>query len=189
MTEALDSDRYRILMKEWRKFLEGPLDSGPDPENVDRDVSDVAGESIESARTRALRHARGINDETPAKKLHRLRIDCKKLRYLLEFFSELFDPVLMKNFTRSLKRLQDYLGDFQDLQVQRECLERTAYELGKQEQVPVGTILVLGQMMRELELRQDKVRKQFHRKYSRFHEDAKKNRFDARPPSDGETGP
>lgn len=188
MTAALDSDRYRTLVNEWRKFLETPAGRAAEGKNAGRDISGVAGECIECARTRVLRDARIITDETPAKKLHRLRIECKKLRYLLEFFSELFDPVPVKKLTRSLKRLQDHLGEFQDLQVQRDCLTRTAHEMGGQGDVPVDTVLVLGQMTRELELRQHELRKRLRRKFNRFRRNAERYRLNVRAGHDGQTG-
>lgn len=177
MVAALDSDRYRIMLNDWRKFLEEPV--GPDPVciNASRDILDVAQESIRSGHRLVLEHARDINDATPAKKLHRLRIACKKLRYLLEYFSELFEPNLVHELTRALKRLQDHLGKFQDLQVQRETLEYTAYEMGRQGPVPIGTLLAVGQMMHQLELRQRKLRKRFSRKFIKFRKDAKKYRL------------
>jgi CHAD domain-containing protein len=54
--------------------------------------------------------------------LHDLRIDCKKLRYLLEFFVSLFPAEEMKQLIKQLKGLQENLGDFNDLSVQQEFL-------------------------------------------------------------------
>ena len=48
--------------------------------------------------------------------LHRLRIECKKLRYATEFFAPLYGE-RMKDFTRNLKALQDLLGTLHDTAV------------------------------------------------------------------------
>ena len=61
--------------------------------------------------------------------LHNLRIDCKKLRYLLEFFTSLFPKTQMKLLIKQLKQLQDNLGDFNDLSVQQARLLEVAGEL------------------------------------------------------------
>lgn len=45
--------------------------------------------------------------------LHRLRIECKKLRYAAEFFAPLYGE-RMSDFTRHLKALQDLLGTLHD---------------------------------------------------------------------------
>ncbi len=60
----------------------------------------------------------GIGIDPPATLLHRLRIDGKKLRYLLEFYSDLYPRSTVTRFIRELKQLQDILGDFNDTEVQ-----------------------------------------------------------------------
>jgi len=60
----------------------------------------------------------GIDVDPPATLLHRLRIDGKKLRYLLEFFIELYSMTTVSRFIGELKKLQDILGDLNDTGVQ-----------------------------------------------------------------------
>ncbi len=67
--------------------------------------------------------ARQINAETPDEEVHELRIQCKKLRYLMEFFSSLFPREMLKELIQSLKRLQNNLGLFNDYSVQQVSLE------------------------------------------------------------------
>lgn len=67
--------------------------------------------------------ARQINETTPDEEVHQLRIQCKKLRYLMEFFSSLFPQKMLKDLIKSLKRLQDNLGRFNDFSVQQESLQ------------------------------------------------------------------
>ncbi len=55
-------------------------------------------------------------DKMESEALHRLRIECKKLRYATEFFAPLYDD-RMKVFTRHLKALQDLLGTLHDTAV------------------------------------------------------------------------
>jgi CHAD domain-containing protein len=56
------------------------------------------------------------------KGLHALRIECKKLRYVLEFFASLFPPETIAASLKQLRRLQDSLGHYHDLCVQQETL-------------------------------------------------------------------
>jgi len=67
--------------------------------------------------------AQKIDASTPDEEVHVLRIQCKKLRYLMEFFSSLFPKKLLKDLIKSLKRLQDNLGRFNDFSVQQESLK------------------------------------------------------------------
>jgi len=70
-----------------------------------------------------------IDKNTPDDDVHELRIECKKLRYLMAFFAELFPQKPINRLIKPLKNLQTILGDFNDYSVQqeflRERLERT----------------------------------------------------------------
>ncbi|THB76923.1 MAG: CHAD domain-containing protein [Desulfobulbaceae bacterium] len=66
--------------------------------------------------------ARSINEHTEDEVVHDLRIHCKKLRYLMEFFTPLFEKKSIRSLIKSLKLLQDNLGRFNDCSVQQESL-------------------------------------------------------------------
>lgn len=85
-------------------------------------IKQLAGKKIISQYQ--LIHADGIaiNADTPDQAVHDLRIECKKLRYLLEFFTELFPAKEVRQLVKLLKVLQDNLGRFNDFSVQREFL-------------------------------------------------------------------
>ena len=74
---------------------------------------------------------RAIATDTPDQAVHDLRIECKKLRYLLELFIELFPAKQVKHLVKSLKILQDNLGRFNDFSVQREFL----FHLGQDKKI------------------------------------------------------
>lgn len=54
--------------------------------------------------------------------LHKFRIECKKLRYLLEFFQSLFPEDDISILISRLKKLQDNLGEINDLRFQQDLL-------------------------------------------------------------------
>ncbi len=66
--------------------------------------------------------SRDLDETTPDPIIHQLRIHCKKLRYLMEFFAPLFPAAAIKQLIRSLKMLQDNLGNFNDYSVQQQFL-------------------------------------------------------------------
>jgi CHAD domain-containing protein len=66
--------------------------------------------------------ATGIGAETPDEVVHQIRIECKKLRYLLEFFTELIPKDEGAAMQRLLRRLQGRLGEFNDASVQQKSL-------------------------------------------------------------------
>jgi CHAD domain-containing protein len=75
---------------------------------------------------KVCRTARDIDENTPDPLLHRLRIHCKKLRYLMEFFTPLFPAEEIRQLVKALKNLQDNLGRFNDYSVQQHFLAEVA---------------------------------------------------------------
>jgi len=65
---------------------------------------------------------RGISRDTADETLHQLRIECKKLRYLMEFFNELLPLEEGQLLQKQLRRLQGRLGDYNDSSVQQRFL-------------------------------------------------------------------
>ncbi|WP_330960309.1 CHAD domain-containing protein [Photobacterium sp. 53610] len=74
------------------------------------------------SQTLSLCQAVGYNH--PDEQLHQLRISCKKLRYLLEYFAPLFPGKVIKEQIKQLKALQESLGEFNDSSVQMTFLSQ-----------------------------------------------------------------
>jgi len=66
--------------------------------------------------------AQGVGVETPDESIHQIRIECKKLRYLMEFFDELIPGEDGAALLKMLRKLQGRLGDFNDASVQQKSL-------------------------------------------------------------------
>lgn len=91
-----------------------------------------------------------ITSDTPDEAIHSIRIDCKKLRYLLYFFGSLFDKKQLKQAGKQLKRLQDRLGIFNDLTVQGAYLETYLDEIEHSEKKNIYLIAALGGLIATL---------------------------------------
>lgn len=96
------------LKKKQRKLLAGDLIS------FSRKVLDRQERQVLEAGTNVDKYA--------AEEMHRLRIECKKLRYASEFFSTLFRG--MDEFIGHMKGLQDLLGVMNDVAVMRGLLDK-----------------------------------------------------------------
>jgi CHAD domain-containing protein len=118
VVSALHSTRFQHLVMSWIEFLQSPLNAPTDPPHGASPIIDVAGRCILRANKRLRKHGAEISADAPPSLLHRLRIDGKKLRYLLEFFFDLYEPTVVSRFIEGLKRFQDTLGDFNDTEVQ-----------------------------------------------------------------------
>ena len=64
-----------------------------------------------------------LNSSSKPKKYHRLRIEIKKLRYLMEFFAFVFEPKEYEKLIHKIKKIQEILGRHQDTTVQMEYLQ------------------------------------------------------------------
>ena len=177
LLEALGSERFSDLMGGWQTLLVNPQADDPRLLNARRPIREVASERIWRAYEKVLTKGRKAGRETSAEALHRLRIDCKKLRYLLTFFRSLFPAEALNPILKELKKLQDHLGAFNDLQVQREAIKSSAEEMMATETGPPPTLLAMGQLMGQLETHQGLERDAFRKRFRRFFRPANQARF------------
>jgi CHAD domain-containing protein len=168
LRRCLRSKRFTRLLEEWQGFLEMPEIQETQLPHALRPIKAVASERIWKAFNKVRKRGKKIGRFTPAEDLHRLRLDCKKLRYLLTFFQTLYPEKSIKALIQELRRLQDHLGDFNDLQVQREALGGFAEEMMAAKAGPPATLLAMGQLMGQLEGKQEKERAAFHDHFARF---------------------
>jgi CHAD domain-containing protein len=164
----LASDACKSFLDKWEAFVH--RQSVPDPEhcpNASLSTASVAVESIKKAWKRVIRHGRQVSEETTDSELHALRIDCKKLRYLLEFFSSIFPHKSVAPVVRQLKELQDNLGDFVDFSVQLHFLRERLAALppGKEETLLAAS---MGALMAILFQKQEEARGTFHKTFEAF---------------------
>jgi CHAD domain-containing protein len=168
LVRSLETKRYRALVASWSTFLESSEPEAPLPRNAARPVAAVARERILAVYRKILNRGAKIKKDTPADALHRLRIDCKKLRYLMTFFQTLFPREALTPLIKELKNLQDNLGDFNDLQVQSRALQSFAQEMMDLGVGPPATLMAMGQLMGSLEAQQATERLAFHRRFRTF---------------------
>ncbi|HVN75962.1 MAG TPA: CHAD domain-containing protein [Thermoanaerobaculaceae bacterium] len=147
LAAALTSERFGALLRRWRRVIGRRFVGG---ERGAEPVADLAAERTLRAYRRLSSHARRLAPGAPAAELHRLRIDAKKLRYLLEFFAGLWDPEATKALVAELKLVQDTLGDYHDafLQVGRlKTLAPVVLASG----AGAATLLAMGRLVADLE--------------------------------------
>jgi CHAD domain-containing protein len=123
-SSGLGSDRYRSLIRAWEEFLYQPADEEASSADASRPVRELAARAIAKSHRRIVRRGRELGASSPAAVIHRLRLDGKKLRYLLEFFGDLFDEQVAARAVAALRHTQDSLGRINDLGVQIDWLRR-----------------------------------------------------------------
>ena len=90
--------------------------------NSTRPILEVAGERILKRFRRIRKTSQSITPETPDPVIHSIRIDCKKMRYLLECFGHLFPSETVDPLARQLSNLQNRLGRYNDTSLQQDYL-------------------------------------------------------------------
>ncbi|WP_158971679.1 CHAD domain-containing protein [Chachezhania sediminis] len=122
VARRLRSATYARQMAALQAEFDGATGLEPGPA-ADRLAHDYACELIWKRYRKVCKIARAIDDTTPDEDVHELRIHCKKLRYLMEFFAPLFPAADIKALIKPLKVLQDNLGLFNDYSVQQASLQ------------------------------------------------------------------
>jgi CHAD domain-containing protein len=165
---ALGSRRYGKLVHDWRAFLDGGITGDSPPADARRSVVDVACAHIWRAYRLVHQDDRNVDEDASAEALHELRIDCKKLRYLLEFFRDLYDEDEIAPLLKSLKRLQSNLGEFNDLEVQQRTLQRFVPRMEAQKPASARCRLAMAHLLDDLVRQQGNERRRFANSFERF---------------------
>jgi CHAD domain-containing protein len=128
LVRHLRSKKYATIMTDWEAFLTSLPEPAASAAQAARPILSVARKRIRKKCRAVVKLGTQLQliDHPDDKSLHQLRIECKKLRYLLEFFSSLFVADDIAPLIKSLRRLQDNLGDFHDACVQQEALHTLA---------------------------------------------------------------
>ena len=177
VVDVLKSTRHADLCGRWAEFLDTaralPTEATA---NAKRPALRLARELIFQKYQQVLESGEAIRADSPDEALHRLRIECKKLRYLLEFFASLFPAAEMALLIKQLKKLQDNLGEFNDFSVQKQDL------LGYLQKQATGAkkariAAAIGGLIALLHQKQGQARAHFGRTFAEFTSPGNRQRF------------
>ena len=122
LEKFLNSGRYANMVEDLQAFLTTPgAGSRAVEEPQSYQVRHVLPPLIYTDYTTVRAYEIAL-DNASLTTLHALRIACKRLRYTLEFFTDVLDSDVQQVIDAT-KMMQDYLGQIQDAQVHRELLE------------------------------------------------------------------
>ena len=157
----LESPQYHRFKNDYSEFLREPSVISTLALNSSKPVIDLAQERIYKRYRRILRDGRQAQTLADEQDLHRLRIECKKLRYLIEFFSSLFPPEKIADLLKQMRKLQDNLGDFNDLSIQSEQLLDISAELDAGDERYTKSLMAIGGLVGLLERGKGQVKDEF----------------------------
>jgi CHAD domain-containing protein len=174
---ALRSARCREFVDTWTELVTTSANDGVDHPEADRPIGELAGKRILKAYKRAVKRGLNLAGDPPAQALHKLRIDAKKLRYLLEFFESLYGKKAIARLVKELKQLQDILGGHNDMAVQLRRLGEFADQLTAAGDAPASTMLAMGRIAAAMDERRQEYRRQFARSFADFANDESRDLY------------
>lgn len=107
---------FQHLLVRFAEWTEGAGWSRAEAVALAQPLAPFAATRLAARRRKLLRKGRDLSTLSPPA-LHRLRIEAKKLRYGIEFFAPLFDGPASARIGKALERLQDSLGELNDMAV------------------------------------------------------------------------
>lgn len=167
MLRTLDSRRYERFVSSCSDFLRrGPSRRS---KGARRPVLDTGPEILRRRYRKVRKAGDAISKDSTAGEYHELRKKGKRLRYALEFHSDIYQKPA-RNLTKSLKSLQDVLGDHQDAEVAIAQLRELAPPADGRRRRAGGlsprSLFVMGGIAHRYELRAAELREIFPDSYS-----------------------
>ncbi len=144
---SLKTKRYAEILDDWEAFLNESPQDVPNAATAELPIIDLACKRIYKKYRSVVKGGNQILENAEDEMLHVLRIHCKKLRYLMEFFSSLFPRKKINVLIDQLKKLQDNLGDFNDLCVQEEYLLNISREMPANHRQLKKTLVAIGSLV------------------------------------------
>lgn len=167
LAKKLRSPEYISPLIAWEDLLKTTVVKQPSEAHALKSIKELADIRIWKVFRRVIKSGKRIDDQSPPEELHKLRKTCKKLRYLMEFFQDLYPDKHIKPLIKNLKDFQVILGDFQDLAVQEQALKNFSEEMMATE-TPARTLLAMGVLIQNLEKRRNKTRAAFSSSFKTF---------------------
>jgi CHAD domain-containing protein len=167
------SARTADLIERWSALTsQTPLDRASPP------VGRVVRERLIHRHVRLLEMAERVTPGSPAADFHALRIECKKLRYLLEGFAGLFDPQDIPVVLDALRRLQGALGDANDAEVQLRWLDELGHALARDPRVGPDPWRTIGRLWERVEARGQRARERFGKRFETYRDEGARARLE-----------
>jgi CHAD domain-containing protein len=151
LVRRLRSQTYADILQRWEAFLTQPPAEDASAANAARPIIEVARKRIRHRCRSVVQLGTDLLAETDSQRLHALRIACKKLRYVLEFFASLFPGKKTALLVEHLRTLQDNLGRWHDLVVQQEDLRHFAATFAGPDQQAHNTLRAIDHLISILE--------------------------------------
>ena len=176
LIDALQSKEYRHFKTSWCRFLKECISQTDNNAPV---IGHVAPKKIRKLYSCIFRQGAKLKPKSPASDYHQLRKAGKKLRYLMEYFQSLYPKEDIRPLIRQIKKLQDNLGEHQDLEVHTANLTTYGREIQTQSSLSPGLLAAIEHICSRFEKRKLQLRKAFRTRFDEFSSKANKKHIKA----------
>ena len=170
LIDLFDGDRYKTLLAEWKTCLQRDISAEREGGGAAETLADAVSLRAWRLSRRIAASGKTLDEQTPAERLHEIRIDAKKLRYLIDVTSTLYAAGDLKRILRALKKLQRVLGDFNDAHIQEKRLIEFGHAL-RAAGGSAGALLALGRLAEQSRQRHERLRDKVVDRIMRFGEE------------------
>lgn len=163
----LESPALKSVLADWQAFVD---DKSAAHNGAMAQVQTLALARMLLAKRfrKILRMGAAITSDSPDKKLHDLRLEVKKMRYLLEFFGSLLDGPDIRRFLKRFRSLQTVLGSFNDYAVQETMIRHDLEAAESSPRPSASRCAALGALVAELERKRRRTRSHFARAFDKL---------------------
>lgn len=131
------------------------------PDKAREPIKNAADEILKSRFEKIILMGNLLDENSTDDQIHAVRLQCKKLRYSLEFFKNYFPEKRIVNFISRLKQLQDNLGKFNDLSVQIDRLDYFKEEFTNSDNTRPKLINILNFLLENKISQKNRIKVQF----------------------------
>jgi CHAD domain-containing protein len=167
VSKMLQSAGYLEKIKDWESFLVSKNEKQKGAE-AEKKAVNLAKRYIYKRYHKIVKQGKVVKKTSPDDDFHRVRISCKKLRYLMELFSSLFPKDEISAATKQLKNIQDSLGNFNDMCMQQIHLDKYLHALSGRKTDNAKIAAAIGGLITSTYNRKYDYRIEFYQKFNNF---------------------
>ena len=127
MAEGLESRKYKIFEKRMLSFLDSPCEDQPDLLAGQKLIREVAPQAIRGQFKNIVEQSKRVFANPKLTEFHSLRIQMKRLRYLIEFMAPAYGNGL-DGLIQQTVHIQTCLGDLQDTVFNQQLVKKLIAE-------------------------------------------------------------
>jgi len=167
---TIDSHRFRSLWRAWLRFVSGRAPRASRQPMGRQPLCAVAPGFIAASARTVVRRGRRIDNKSAPQAYHDVRKSCKNMRYMIDAYGIVIPGKSLKQAVKSLKSLQELLGEHQDLDVHHGALRELHQVMARTGDLPGETHRSMEALLTSMSARAQAIRERFPHEFAAFRE-------------------